>query len=106
MDDADSSFRKLGNLAYRVIAGEGVLVPIRSGISDLSSIFTMNEVGTRIWELIDPRRTSAEICCAICAEFDVAPGEAVRDVAEFVATLCEKGLIAKVERADGCGESP
>ena len=101
MDDSGARYVKKGELAFRVIAGEGVLVPVRGGVGDLHSIFTMNDVGAAIWGLIDPERTTAEIARIVCGEFEVTPEQAARDVATFVKTLYEKGLIEPVPVADG-----
>ncbi len=93
MDKPAARYVKKGEFALRVIAGEGVLVPIKGGVGDLHSIFTMNEVGTVIWGLIGPDCTTPEIARRVCDRFDVTPEQASRDVAAFISTLCEKGLI-------------
>jgi len=104
VDDGGVRYVKKGELAFRVIAGEGVLVPIKGGVGDLHSIFTMNEVGTAIWGLIGPERTTAEIARLVCDEFEVTSEQANQDVATFVKTLFDKGLIEPVpagERGSG-----
>lgn len=106
MDDASARYVKRGEIAFRVIAGEGVLVPIKGGVGDLHSIFTINEVGTAIWGFIGPERTTAEIACLVGDEFEVTPEQATRDVAKFVKTLCEKGLIEPVPAAEGASGMP
>ncbi len=45
----------------RQIAGETIIVPIRGQVGDLESIYLLNGVGTRIWEVIDGRRGVTEI---------------------------------------------
>jgi hypothetical protein len=106
VDDAGGRYVKRGEFAFRVIAGEGVLVPIRSGVGDLHSIFTVNEVWAAIWGLIDPKRTTVEIARLVCDEFEVTPEQAARDVATFVTTLKDKGLIEPVPAAEGAGGMP
>ena len=44
----------------RQIAGEYILVPIRQSAGEVESIYTLNEVGTRIWELLDGQRSLLE----------------------------------------------
>ena len=101
VDDGGARYIKRGEIAFRVIAGEGVLVPIKGGVGDLHSIFRMNEVGAAIWGLIGPERTIAKIAGRICEEFEVAPDQARRDVAVFVAALLDKGLIEPAPAAGG-----
>lgn len=94
VEEMAKRYEKRGEFAFRVIAGEGVLVPIRSGVGNLHSIFTVNEVGAAIWGLIEPGRTVAEIVRGVCSEFDVTPAKAADDVGKFIEMLCQRGLIA------------
>lgn len=76
----------------REIAGETIIVPIHSGVGDLDSIYTLNEVGTAVWRLIDGQRRAAEIVAAIAAEFEVGQEQAEREVMEFIEALQSEGL--------------
>jgi hypothetical protein len=93
MGDPSMRYMKKGEYAFRIIAGEGVLVPIKSGVGELDSIFTMNELGTSIWGLIGPEKTASEIVRCVCEEYEVSEAQAARDVEKFIATLQERGLI-------------
>ena len=37
----------------RQIAGETLIIPIASQVGDLDAIYTLNEVGSRIWALLE-----------------------------------------------------
>ncbi len=76
----------------RRIASETIIVPVSGNVADLESVYTMNEVGSFVWELLDGRRTARAIAEAVCATYDVAPGEAARDVDELLEALETKGL--------------
>ena len=82
------------SLVFRKIADECLLVPIRQNAEDLDSIFLLNEVGSRIWELLDGRTSLKEIQEAIVAEFEVSEPEAAADVVDFVQQLQEIGAVA------------
>ncbi len=56
----------------------------------------LNPVGSRVWELIDGRRSVEEIVEAIAREFDVSREAATRDVTGFVRELLDKGLVTLV----------
>ena len=71
----------------RQIAGETILVPIRQNMGDLESVYSVNEVGTRVWELLDGTRTLGDIRDRIADEFEVGTEEAARDLLEFLHQL-------------------
>ena len=54
----------------RRIAGETILVPVTGHAADLDAIYTLNEVGSFIWHLIDGRRSAQAIAEAVSAEFE------------------------------------
>jgi hypothetical protein len=62
-------------------------------VGDLNSIYTLNEVGTKIWELIDGKNNVSEIAEAICKTYEVKPEVAEKDTLEFLNTLKEAGLL-------------
>ena len=81
----------------RAIAGETLIIPIARATADLESIFTLNAIGSRIWALLECPVAPSQVVAAIAQEFDVSPADAARDVAEFLDSLREAGLIAPVE---------
>ena len=104
MTNATETFSKNGEFAFRVVAGEAVLVPIRGGVGELGSIFTLNEVGAEIWRLIDGARSTDDIAQAVCEQFEVALEQATRDVRSFLKRLLDRGLVTAVpnkERTSG-----
>ena len=80
----------------RVIAGEMILVPIRKNVGDMESIYTLNETGARVWELLDGQRSLAEVHEEMITEFDVEPLQARQDLLELIQALLEQGALVKV----------
>jgi len=80
-------FTKDPSIVSRNIAGEFILVPLRRKVADVESIYTMNEVGGRIWELVDGERSVGEILGMVIEEFEVQPAEAEADVVGFLRQL-------------------
>jgi len=80
----------------RAIAGETLIIPIARATADLESIFTLNAVGSRIWELLEGPVAPSRLVETIEREFDVSPADAARDVAEFLESLGAAGLVAPV----------
>jgi Coenzyme PQQ synthesis protein D (PqqD) len=87
------AYVKTGEFVTRAIAGELIVVPITAGVGDLDSIYTLNEVGAAIWELIDGTTTVEGIVATVVREFEVGNDQAKADVVELVISLAEAGLI-------------
>ena len=86
-------FARENDCVTREIAGETIIVPIRNRVGDLDSIFTLNEVGTLIWQLLDGQTNSHQIVEAIHRTYDVEEEDAARDTADFLESLETAGLI-------------
>jgi hypothetical protein len=93
MGDLSKCFFRENDLVAREISGETIVVPVRSKAGDVDFIYTLDEVGTMIWVLLDGKTSVTQIVEAIVASFDVAPGEAAKDTVDFLAALEEAGLI-------------
>ena len=87
----------MSSCVTRAIAGETLIIPIVRATADLESIFTLNPVGSRIWELLERPVAPSRLAAVIAAEFDVSAADAERDVSEFVDSLRAAGLIGPVE---------
>jgi hypothetical protein len=90
-DYLDECYAKDPSMVFRKIADECLLVPIRQNVADLESIYVLNEVAGRIWELIDGQKRLREIRDIIVSEFEVGPQEAETDMVEFLKQLQEIG---------------
>jgi len=77
----------------RKIEGELIIVPIRSGVGDLNSLYTLNPVGSVLWEFMTEGHTVPEMVQRICDEFDVTALQARRDIEAFLASLLEEKLV-------------
>ena len=68
------------SVVSRVIAGETLIIPVRKGVGDLASIYSLNQVATFIWQAIQQPRHREEIVVAIAQEFAIEPHQVERDV--------------------------
>ena len=87
MNYSRKRFVKGPNMVFRRIDDEMILVPIRRNVGDLESIYTLNPVAARIWELIDAKRQVKDIKQVILQEYEVDETEAERDLLEFLSQL-------------------
>ena len=87
MDFLERVFKKSDAVVFRRIGDECILVPIRQGMGDLESIYTLNETAARIWELLDGTAKGIEIRDKMIEEFDVTPEEAEQDLVHHLREL-------------------
>lgn len=85
----DTVFARNERVVSRKIVDELILVPIRKNVAEMETLYTLNEVGARVYELIDGERRVRDIIDAIVSEFDVERNEAETDVREFIEQLLE-----------------
>jgi len=81
----------------REIAGETLIVPVTGRAMDLESIYVLNPVASRIWELLRSPTTADRIAGVVAGEFAVTPEHAAGDVAEFLELLSARGLIQELK---------
>lgn len=81
------------DIVYREIAGEFILVPIHHRAGEADSIFVLNETGTRIWELVDGKRTLSDIIGMITEEFDVDDRTLADDLFEYIGEMVTSGTL-------------
>ena len=74
----------------RTIAGETILVPVRRRAQEMG-LFTLNGVGTFVWQALDGAHSLREIAGAVATAFEVGPAQALADVAAFAADLERAG---------------
>ena len=98
MTEENKSYSKKNEFVTRCITDETIIVPIRGGVGDLNSIYTLNEMGTRIWELMNDQADIDKIAETISNEYEVSLEEAKKDIAEFLGSLESVGLVQGNER--------
>jgi coenzyme PQQ synthesis protein D (PqqD) len=91
--NANSCFKHTDSVAFRRIADEILLVPVRSDSRQKLGIYTLNRVGSAVWELIDGTRKLAEVIEAVCSRFNVDTETARRDTELFCQELLSFGAI-------------
>ena len=96
MAQLDYCYRKDPDMVSREIAGEVILVPIRSNVGDLESVYTLNETAALAWALFDGSLTVNQIQYKIVSEYEVDEDEAGRDLIELIQQLEEIGAIVRV----------
>ena len=90
------SYVRSESVVSRVIAGETLIVPVRKGVGDLASIYSLNEVASAIWQCVQTPRNVADIVSTLEDEFAADPQQIGLDVADFLNEMSSAGLINAV----------
>jgi pyrroloquinoline quinone biosynthesis protein D len=80
--------RRNPTAGFRIFEGQATIV-----LPDGSYIKVLNEVGSRIWDLIDGMRSAKELASIVAEEFDISPQAAERDVREFLDDLARHDML-------------
>ena len=68
--------------------GSAVMMDIMTG-----KYYNLGQVGGRIWELLEEPMTVSALVAKLTAEYDVSAEQCRADIAPFLQTLLERGLI-------------
>ncbi len=82
------------SVVTRKTGSEYVLVPVTNNIADMNSVYTLNETGAFLWELIDGENNIEDMIEALIREYDIDEETATADVFEFINEM-NKYLIIK-----------
>jgi hypothetical protein len=75
------------SLVSRQIVNEIIIVPVKKRAKDVDNIYSINDTGARVWELMDGKRSLEQIVAQITKEYDVDKTVAEQDALEFVTKL-------------------
>jgi hypothetical protein len=84
------------DVVSRQIEGELVIVPIRRGVGDLNSLYTLNPVGSVLWDFMTEGHSLPELVGRVCEEFEVTASEAEKDIEDFLGSMVEEKLVQSV----------
>ncbi len=88
MIKSDSIIEKNHEILASDIDGETVMMSIKNG-----KYYGMDEIGSRIWSLINGENTATNIVNKLLKEFDVSREECMLDVMDFLEELKKNELI-------------
>ena len=76
------------------VGGEMVALNLKSGL-----YYSLNRVGTRIWQLVQEPRRVGDVRDAIVEQFNVDVERCHRDVLRLIQELADKGLVKVIDSA-------
>ncbi|MBK2025256.1 lasso peptide biosynthesis PqqD family chaperone [Francisella philomiragia] len=72
------------------VDGETIMMNI-----DNNAYYTTQEIGNRIWELLDSLDTPKAICDQLMQEYEVSQEQCQNEVLQFLEQLLEHGIVTK-----------
>lgn len=88
-------YKKNPDIIKRKIADELILIPIGRAIGQQKKIFSLNELGDYIYELLNGINSLQEILTKVLKEFSVSREQAQADILEFVIKMREQSIISE-----------
>ncbi len=79
---------KSDKVASRIIDGEAVIVMI-----ERQETIVLNNVGSRIWEIMDGQKNLNELASTLTSEFDTTYQQALKDLVEFIEDLAKREIV-------------
>jgi hypothetical protein len=93
----DSIYALSEEIVAREIEGELIIVPLTSGIGDMEDdLFTLNETGRSIWNLLDGQRSLRDIAAELSILYKAAPGEIEQDLVGIVTELLSRKMLVEI----------
>lgn len=84
------------DVVARLIEGEIIIVPLAAGIGDLEDeLYTLNETGKTIWNLLDGKMTLKDVIWKLSAGFEAPENEIERDVLGLVTELYQRRMLVE-----------
>ncbi len=85
--------KKSENIAWRIIDGEAIVIPLLDQPQDGERFNVFNETATAIWELIDGKKSIKNIIIIIAADYNMDFSSIEGEVKSSFNKLARKKLI-------------
>ncbi len=90
-------FRISNQVLSQEFSGETVLLDLKG-----ECYISLNDVGTRIWQLITANHTVGEVLQKMLAEYEVEQGQLQHDLEDLMGQLMEAGLAEVRMAVEAC----
>ena len=94
MFDVQMKYARRSEVVLRTVAGANLLVPVHGCTR---SVYTLNETGVRLWELISLPQSEDELAESLVEQYNIPHEIARRDVKAFLADMVRMDLAVEQE---------
>lgn len=89
----NDSVERMNNYPFQKIEDETIIVDPKNRL-----MHQLNDVGSRLWELLIKERSVQEIADIIAEEYDIDAPTAQKDIIQILETLSEQKLIRIIHK--------
>ncbi|MAU00804.1 MAG: hypothetical protein CL608_26970 [Anaerolineaceae bacterium] len=86
--DKNSILQRAENVTFEIVADEAILIDINTG-----TYFSLNEVGTEFWEMLDGEQTIEQHATVIAQKYEVDTSMVVDDLLELAEEMAKDKLV-------------
>jgi len=86
----NSRVRIQDDVLFQELQGEAVLLNLKTGV-----YLGLNQIGTRIWQLLQEDGALSRVLEVMLQEYDVTPEKLAQDLLNLVAQMEQQGLLAE-----------
>jgi len=90
-------FEKSPNFVEKRVGDEMILVPLSQQVAQMSEVFTLNDVGAFIWDLIAIPHTLEQLVQQVVDHFEVASQIAQNDIVAFLDQAMAKNIVKEIK---------
>lgn len=83
----DKIYVKGDDFVQREVAGEFLLIPLKRQLTDINSLYVLNETGAALWRLIDGQHTVQDIIRDLSDEYAVTVEQLTKDLDALIEDL-------------------
>ena len=92
MLNLNSTIQASDDVVVSQVDDELVMMSIEKG-----QYYSLDEIGSRVWELVKEPRSISAICDVLVEEYDVARAACEQDMVEWLSELAEEKLILIID---------
>ena len=82
------AFRRRADVMFTSVDGEVLALDVARG-----QCYGMNEVASRVWELLEQPRTIEDLCDKLVPDYDIAAGQCASEIATLIEQFQADGLV-------------
>jgi len=90
-------YKKVSEHIEKKVGDELVIVPVASAVAQMNKVFSLNEIGSYIYENLTDPLTEEDIVKMVTEEFDVEATVAQKDIKAFLKEAIKAKVIKELD---------